>query len=281
VLNQLRAEMDRGELPVGTMLPSESAMCARFGVSRITVRRALDELAQAGLIDRSSGRATKVTAPRLVHSIAAFEDPFSPVRLVRDTTVRLLAFAWQAASGQGARSLGLERGEQMLVIARLRLRDGKPVFHTTTYMPPRVGGLVNQKALDTRPLHEILAAEGCVSASIDRQMSAAPCPKGIAEPLELRPGAPTFRIDRLSRDSEGAPLHLLVGHWRWDQFSMRLSSDNSLTGGQLLIDDAGPQRSEVVGPADVEHRSPSASVEALNPSGNAGLKPRNPSRIRR
>ena len=252
--------MGRGELPVGTTLPSEAALCARFGVSRITVRRALDELAQAGLIDRSGGRATKVTAPRLVHSIAAFEDPFSPVRLVRDTTVRLLAFGWQAASGQGGRSLGLEPSEQMLVVARLRLRDGKPVFHTTTYMPPRVGGLVNRRALDTRPLHEILAAEGCVSASIDRQMSAAPCPKEVAEPLELRPGAPTFRIDRLSRDNEGAPLHLLVGHWRWDQFSMRLSSDTSRTGGELLIDDAGHQRSEADEPpsgasSDIEVQS--------------------------
>ncbi len=244
VLNQLRAEMGRGALPVGATLPSESALCARFGVSRITVRRALDELAQAGLVDRGAGRATKVTAPRLVHSIAAFEDPFSPVRLVRDTTVRLLAFAWQAASGPAARSLGLEEGEQMLVIARLRLRDGQPVFHTETAMPPRVGSLVNRTALDTRPLHEILAAEGCVPTSIDRQMSAAPCPKDVAGPLGLRPGAPTFRIDRLSRDGAGTPLHRLVGHWRWDQFSMRLSSNTATTGGELLIDDAGPRRTE-------------------------------------
>ena len=246
MLNQLRAEIGRGELPVGSTLPSESALCARFGVSRITVRRALDELAQIGLIDRSGGRATKVTAPRLVHSIAAFEDPFSPVRLVRDTTVRLLSFSWQAASVQAARSLGLGLGEQMLVIARLRLRDGTPIFHTTTYLPPRVGGLVNRDALDIRPLHEILAAEGCLPASIDRQMSAAPCPKDIAKPLGLRPGAPTFRIDRLSRNNDGAPLHLLVGHWRWDQFSMRLSSNTSKAGGELLICDAGPQRAEVV-----------------------------------
>ena len=128
----------------------------------------------------------------------------------------------------------------MLEVARLRSRGGEPVFHTTTYLPPRVGALVNPRTLDARPLHEILSVKGFVPASIDRSMSAAPCPRRIATPLQVRPGAPTFRIERLSRDGEGAPLHLLVGYWRWDRFSMRLSSDVTMTGAKLLIDDLGP-----------------------------------------
>ena len=224
-------------LTAGTTLPSEKELCARFGVSRITVRRALDSLAQAGLIDRGSGRATRVTAPRLVHAVAAFEDPFSPLRLVRDTTVRLLSFEWQVAEGAVARALQLDDGDQVLRIARVRDRDSEPVFHTTTYLPARVGALVNRKVLDGNALHDVLAATGCVPASMARQMSATPCPKAIASSLGLKPGAPTFRVDRLSRDAGGAPLHLSIGHWRWDRFSMRLTSDAASAGGQLTIEE--------------------------------------------
>ena len=59
----------------------------------------------------------------------------------------------------------------------------------------------------------------------------------MAKALDLAPGAPTFRVERISRDAEGRPLHLLIGHWRWDRFSMRLASDTSATGGFLTIDE--------------------------------------------
>ena len=255
VLDQLRADMRSGELAVGATLPSEQELCDRFGVSRITVRRALDELAQEGRIDRGAGRATRVTAPRLVHAIAAFEDPFGPLRLVRDTELRLLSFDWCVAEGPIAQALQVDDDDQVLRIARLRSRDSEPVFHTTAFLPAWVGSMVNRKALEATALHDVLAAAGHVPAAIQRQMSAAPCPKAVARSLGLRAGAPTFRIDRLSRNAEGRPLHLLVGYWRWDRFSMRLTSDATSEGGTLIIDEADTSGSrfleQMVDPAKI------------------------------
>ena len=145
VVDQLRSDMQSGVLPVGSALLSEKDMCELFSVSRITVRRAMDELAQDGLIDRGVGRAARVTTPRLVHAIAAFEDPFGSLRLVRDTTLKLLAFEWQVAAGPVAQALQLDEGDQLLRIQRLRCRGNLPVFHTVAYLPAAIGALINAK----------------------------------------------------------------------------------------------------------------------------------------
>ena len=238
VYDRLHIDIKEGKLPVGAPLPSEQQLCALFGVSRITVRRALEELAQEGLIDRGAGRVSRVIAPKFVQAIAAFEDPFNALRLVRGTSVRLLTFEWQIAEGAIARALQLEEGDQVLHFQRLREQDGTPVYHTEAFLPAAVGALIDRRALMEGPMHEVLAAAGVVPDAVERQMGAVPCPKPLALLLKLKHGAPAFRIDRLSRDAQGQPLHLLVGHWRWDRFSMRLSSTSSAQSSLLTIDAA-------------------------------------------
>ena len=237
VLDRLGADIRSGALPVGTALPSEKELGGRFGVSRITIRRAMDELAQEGLIDRGVGRVSRVAAPRLTQAIASFEDPLGMVRLVRNTTARTLSFAWRPAQGRIARALQVEDGETVLQIARLRSREDMPVFHTETFLPHAIGTLIDRTALDRHTMHDVLAAAGCVPASVERQIRAAPCPPAIAKALGLRALAPTFHVERISRDGQGTPLHFLAGHWRWDRFSMRLFSDAAASAGTVRIDE--------------------------------------------
>ena len=120
----------------------------------------------------------------------------------------------------------------------MQSKDGEPVLHTTAYLPARIGALVNRKALDSHALQEVLAVAGCVPATTERQMSALPCPEALAGLLGLQSGAPCLRIERLSRDTDGHPLHLLVGHWRRDRFSMRLASDVLGKDAVLTINEA-------------------------------------------
>ena len=236
VIEQLRADMATGTLSVGAPLPSEKDLCARFDVSRITVRRAVDELAREGRIHRQAGRVSRVAAHRLVQSIAAFEDPLDMRRLVDATAIRLLSFQWLVIEGQVGRALQVEDGDQVLSITRLRVQDDGPLFHTAIYLPQRIGATLNRKALDGSALYDLLAETGHIPKVIERQMSAAPCPKSLARHLGLKSGAPTLRIERLSRDADGRPLHLLIGHWRWDRYCIRLRSDSSNPGVQLVFD---------------------------------------------
>ena len=236
VLDQLRSEIRAGVLPVGATLPSEQEIGARFAVSRITVRRAMAELAQEGLLDRGVGRVARVVAPRLVQAIASFEDPFAALRLVRGTSVKLLSFQWQIAEGTVAQALQLDDGDQVLCFERLRSLGDTPVYHSLVYLPARIGQMIDRKALDGTSLHELLALAGLVPDAVERQMAAAPCPKALGRWLQVKTGTPTFRIERISRDADGQPLHLLIGHWPWDRFSMRLASSAAADGGLLTID---------------------------------------------
>ena len=156
VLDKLHAAIRDGTLPVGASLPSEHQLCVQFGVSRITVRRALDELAQAGLVERGAGRVARVVAPKFVQAIAAFEDPFNALRLVRGTSVRLLSFEWRIAEGLIARALQLDDGDQVLHFQRVREQDGAPVYHTEAYLPASIGALVNRKALSESSISDVL-----------------------------------------------------------------------------------------------------------------------------
>ena len=250
LLDRLRSDIRAGVLPVGAAMPSEQEIGHQFRVSRITVRRALAELAQEGLIDRGAGRVARVVAPRLVQAIASFEDPFAALRLIQGTTVKLLSFAWQVAEGSVAQALHLDDGDQVLCFERLRCQADKPVYHSRAFLPARLGALVNRKSLDQTALHELLAAAGIVPETVQRQMSAAPCPKSLAGPLQLKVGAPTFRIERISRDGQGLPLHLLIGHWRWDSFGMRLASSAAAEGGLLTIDPPGAPAAVVAASTD-------------------------------
>ncbi len=236
VLDKLRSDIRAGRLPVGSTLPSEQEIGARFAVSRITVRRAMAELAQEGLLDRGAGRVARVVAPRLVQAIASFEDPFAALRLVRGTSVKLLSFKWQEAEGTVAQALQVDEGDPVLCFERLRSVARTPVYHSRAYLPARVGVLLDRKSLNCTSLHELLAAAGVLPDAVERHMAAAPCPKVLGRWLQIRTGTPTFRIERISRDADGRPLHLLVGHWPWDRFSMRLASSAAADGGLLTID---------------------------------------------
>ena len=237
VLDQIRADIQTGKLAIGASLPSEQRLCERFGVSRITIRRAMDELVQDGAIDRGVGRAARVSAPRIVHAITAFEDPFASLRLVRNTSVHLVSFGWEIADAPVSRALHIETGAAVLRFCRVRHLDGKPIYHTDTILPAEFGMLVKRKALNGNTLHDVLAAAGHAPETIDRQIASAPCPRSLAKLLDLAPGAPTFRFERISRSAQGCPLHILIGHWRWDRFSMRLTSTASADGGVLVLDD--------------------------------------------
>lgn len=236
VYDALRAEIRSGRLRIGAALPSEKQLGECFAVSRITVRRALDELGREGIIDRGAGRVSRVAEPNLVHAVPVLEDPMAMLHLVGDMDHDVLGFAWTTADATIARALQVAVDAPVLEIARLRRQGETPVLHTIAYLPQAVGNHLSRKAVEADSLHQVLAREGFVATAIERRMQAAPCPDAIAATLALKPGAPTFRNERLTCDATGRPLHLLIGYWRWDSFTLRFTADLARDDGRLMFD---------------------------------------------
>ncbi|QHI99648.1 UTRA domain-containing protein [Xylophilus rhododendri] len=223
VLTTLREEITARRYDQAGILPSESALIERFGVSRITVRRALDELARAGLVERNRGRITRVV-PSLPPTVIDLSTELETT-LARSAglVIRVLGFKWIKPAAEIAETLGVGPAEKVLWITRLRSRGDQPIVHTSVHLPRPLGQLVDAESLGHRQLVDLLRAQGKVAASAEQVLSAAPCPPELAECLALAPGEPVFRLERVLFDARRKPMLRLVSSFRWDCMGYRMS----------------------------------------------------------
>jgi GntR family transcriptional regulator len=233
VYQSLRDEILSDRYPVGGALPSEYTLEQRFLVSRITVRRALEELERAGLIERSQGRSATILPRPSPLVVDVGQEIASVLAEAADMRPRILSFRWIRPEPDMAETLQVEPGSRVLWVTRLRRRLGQPVSHTSVYMPEHIGHDMSEEALDRLHLIDILKSQGHVAASADQLLSAAPAPPGIAKLLDLPAGAPIFSMRRLMRDAEGRPILLLHASMRWDRFSYRMSLRQTKRPGDL------------------------------------------------
>ncbi|HZF84546.1 MAG TPA: GntR family transcriptional regulator, partial [Burkholderiaceae bacterium] len=149
----LRDEIVRGEYASG-LLPKEEALCERFGVSRITVRRALADLAAQGLVERRHGRGTFVRSDRL--PLARARPSLSLIDSLRqaaiDTQVQVLKVEQTEPPLDVAALLQLAPGEKAVHALRLRSIDGTPVMLTDAWVPARLGRQVTAATLRKQAL---------------------------------------------------------------------------------------------------------------------------------
>ncbi|ATU71731.1 GntR family transcriptional regulator [Komagataeibacter rhaeticus] len=223
VFQALRDEILGGRYDKQGALPSELLLEKRFKVSRITIRRACDELEKAALIERSKGRSARVLA-RLPPIVADVEDEIETLHSIgANMRPEVLHFAWVSAGEVLADLLEVNPEEKVLWSTRLRRRRNDPINHTSVHIAPDFAVGINEELLGQKQLIDIWRAQGHVVASADQIMSAAPCNKAIARHLDIAIGAPVFCIRRLMRNAEGRPMGLLVASLRWDRFSYRMS----------------------------------------------------------
>lgn len=123
------------ELKVADAIPSERELCERFGVSRMTVRQAVDALVVEGLLDRVQGKGTFVARPKvdLQVRLASFGDEMR--RRGLSPSSRMVSAEVQVAPHDVAEMLNLAKGEQVYYLYRVRLADGEPMALEQTWIP--------------------------------------------------------------------------------------------------------------------------------------------------
>ena len=145
-----------GHLPPHTVLPSEHALMERFGVSRGTVRQALDWVERQGVVYRRKGKGTFVAPPRIrrmTASVPSFTEDISRRggRLVR----RVRAFRAISADSSVAAQLGLQAGTEVWEIDRLFLADDEPLAVITSFLPTRLAPTLSRSDVESS-LYEAL-----------------------------------------------------------------------------------------------------------------------------
>ena len=147
ILTALRERIEAAEIGLGERPPSEADLERDYGVSRTTARRALDELRRQGVVRREPGRGTFLAGPRLWSDLGrlySFSEEIE--RRGHEPGARLVAREEVEADGEVAEKLGVEVGEGVLYVRRLRLADGRPVFVGDSYL--QVGRFPGQRDAD-------------------------------------------------------------------------------------------------------------------------------------
>jgi GntR family transcriptional regulator len=220
----LRERILSGELELGARLPGELSIASEYGISRVTVRRALDNLAAEGLIDRRPGSGTFVREGNSVQPIVAdLSNVLSHlVEMGRRTGVRLLSFAYVNPPESVAASLGLTPGERTQRSIRVRLIDGAPFSYLVTHVPERIGVTYSEADLASMPLLALLERSGIVVEEASQSIGATLAGPDVAEALGLEIGSPLLSLTRVVWDPSGQGVEHLHALYRPDRYSFHM-----------------------------------------------------------
>ena len=220
----LRERIATGDLRPGLRLPGEPALAAEQGVSRVTVRRALDRLAGEGLVRRRAGAGTFVADAMLSPVVAAdLADVFAHLKAMgRRTGVRLLSFGYAVPPEPVAHALGLAPRERTQRSVRVRLIEGEAFSHLTTHVPERIGVTYAEAELATTPLLSLLERSGIVADRASQAISATLAGPDAAAALGVEVGAALLSLTRVVTDAQGAGVEHLHALYRPDRFAFHL-----------------------------------------------------------
>ncbi|MEN1926630.1 GntR family transcriptional regulator [Luteimonas qiangzhengi] len=220
-----------GEIPCGSRIPTEFELAAAFGVSRITAKRALDELAAEGLVERRRGKGTHVihrSRPKPMQSpLTGLLETLEV--LAEETRVKLLQFR-RATPSDPVRALFDTAVDEPLTHAiRLRLRGNIPFGHYTSWTRTDREAF-SEKALATTSRLKLFRDIGIDIRQVEQVLSAVNADAVTAMHLQVEPGAALLALDRRSYNEEGQLVDLLNILYRPDQFSYRMKMDIEADG---------------------------------------------------
>ncbi|MQA06346.1 MAG: UTRA domain-containing protein [Streptosporangiales bacterium] len=207
------------KMPVGARLPSERWLAVDFGVSLMTVRQALAELASAGWVERVAGSGTFVRRPRVEMgpSLTSFTEDMRR-RNLRPSS-RLISFERVATDSDVARELGVRPGDEVITVERLRFADGEPMCHELAHLPLHLLSVLESADLEGS-LHEALTAATTVLVSATRKVRALPAPPRECRLLDLPVGSPALEITDTFYDTRNRPVQTARSRYRFDRYEV-------------------------------------------------------------
>jgi len=228
----LREQLEEGRFADG--VPGEMHLMREFGVARVTMRRALQQLVVDGLIARAPGRGTVAVhrdatrAPRTApprqraHLTGLLENI---VNMGLRTSVKVVRCEVLPASGQVARQLAITPGTLVQKAVRVRsTRDG-PLSHITTHVPQDIAQGFGRRELGKKPILMLLEESGVQIGRARQSISARLADASVARLLSIDVGSPLLAVQRLVFDLKERPVQWLQGLYRPDryQYEMQLS----------------------------------------------------------
>lgn len=206
-------------------LPGELMLAEQFKVSRVTMRRALQDLVKEGLIARGRGKGTFVKPRRETQRSNAPSQSMndaSSVSMDGGAMVDVMEVARVTAMSDVSEHLRLAPREQVQKIVRVLSVRGQPMGHFTTYIPESVARIFSRRELQVRPLTELLEESGIELGNSTQALSARLADSHVAGALEVPVGAPLVAVSKMLYSQTGKPVCLVRALYRPDRYEYRM-----------------------------------------------------------
>lgn len=229
--NQIREYLlDRivdGTYPPHSQIPSESELGEQFNVSRITVRQALTQLQQEGLIFKVHGKGSFVSKPKAFQNVSQLQGFAEAMTgMGHEIFNQVKFFDFVAAPIHVAAKLKLPVGSKVTEIKRVRLLNRRPVSFEITYLPEAIGIQLQQVDLVTRDIFLAIEEECCTPLGhADLSIDAIVADEELSELLQVDNNAAILRVERLTHDAAGHPIDFEYLYFSGDAFQYRLRID--------------------------------------------------------
>ena len=227
----LREQLQEGRFVHG--LPGELELARQFNVGRVTMRRALKQLVDEGLIVREVGRGTRTTTraeqggtpagkapPPVATRLAGLLENI--VSVSRSTTVKVIEWRMIQASHQMADALQIAENDKLRKTVRLRSSATGPVSYITTWVPQTLSRGFGRADLARKPMLQLLEESGIELGRVVQTISARQADAQVAHELQVAVGTALLSVRRLVYDANDRPVQLLHGQYRPDRYEYQM-----------------------------------------------------------
>ncbi|MFI8230254.1 GntR family transcriptional regulator [Streptomyces sp. NPDC085900] len=202
---QLEAAIEHGALAPGNLLGNEIDLSTRLGLSRPTVRQAIQSLVDKGLLVRRRGVGTQVVHSQVKRplELSSLYDDLEAAG--QGPTTQVVRNERRPAAPEVAAALGIAEGSEVIVLERLRLTHGQPVALLCNYLPATLLDLDSER-LEATGLYRVMRTAGITLHSARQTIGARSATADEASRLDEREGAAVLTMQRTAYDDTGRPV---------------------------------------------------------------------------
>lgn len=222
VAGRLEQLIESGQLPVGGRLENEVELADRLGVSRPTMRRAIQYLVERGVLVRKRGIGTQIVHPKVRRPVELSSLYDDLAKSGQQPTTRIRHLDVRPAPDHVAEALGVPEGTEVTWFERIRFATGEPLALMHNAVPVDVLPL-RRDELETRGLYELLRAAGYVPRMADQVVGARAATAAEARLLGDPRGAPVLTMTRTAWDAGGRAVEYGSHIYRASRYSFALT----------------------------------------------------------